>query len=299
MEKTNIYKNVAGFRCLDRIDRQTEDLCLTRCGIQQCPPNHSWGPKARPQYHMHIILDGCGYFEIENQKFHLSRGQIFLIPPNITSHYYADPTNPWHYAWVSFVGTHAERYVKQAGFSDGIYVRDSYFPPEKYSALIFEMLEAHKMTITNELKRIGTLFLFFSLLTESNQALNSSGKKSYEYSSSTYLEHALQFIQFNYNRNIQISDIAEYIGITRSYLFNIFKTNLNISPKDYLLRYRMNKAKKFLETTTDSIQQISENVGYTDPLSFSKMFRHCTGISPSQYRKNIKKNKDITKNPPN
>ena len=199
----------------------------------------------------------------------------------------------------TFVGTHAERYVKQAGFSDGIYVRDSYFPPEKYSALIFEMLEAHKMTITNELKRIGTLFLFFSLLTESNQALNSSGKKSYEYSSSTYLEHALQFIQFNYNRNIQISDIAEYIGITRSYLFNIFKTNLNISPKDYLLRYRMNKAKKFLETTADSIQQISENVGYTDPLSFSKMFRHCTGISPSQYRKNIKKNKDITKNPSN
>lgn len=80
MEKNNSYRNVAGFHCLELIDRHTEDLCLTRCGIQQCPPNHSWGPKTRPQYHMHFILDGCGYFEIKGQRFHLSRGQIFLIP---------------------------------------------------------------------------------------------------------------------------------------------------------------------------------------------------------------------------
>lgn len=287
MEKTNIYKNVAGFRCLDRIDRQTEDLCLTRCGIQQCSPTHSWGPKSRPQYHLHVILDGSGYFEIENHKYHLSRGQIFLIPPNVTSHYYSDSSNPWYYAWVSFIGTHAEKYLQQAGFLNGVYVRDSYFPPEEYSALISQMLEAHKLTITNELKRTSTLFSFFSLLTESNQVLNSSsGKAVYEYSGSTYLEHAIQFIQFNYNRNIQVSDIADYIGITRSYLFNIFKTNLNISPKDYLLHYRMDMAKNLLETTSDSIQIIAENVGYKDPLCFSKMFRQYTGVSPSQYRKN-------------
>ena len=292
MEKNNSYRNVAGFHCLELIDRHTEDICLTRCGIQQCPPNHSWGPKVRPQYHMHFILDGCGYFEIEGQKHHLKRGQIFLIPPNITSHYYADSSNPWHYAWVSFVGNKAENYVQQAGFTSNTFVRDCYIPPEKFSALIYEMLEAHQMTITNELKRCGTLFHLFALLIESRQnAVTSPEQPHYDYSSSTYFEHALQFIQFNYNRNIQISDIADYIGITRSYLFNIFKQNLNIAPKEYLLQYRMDKAKEFLVETTDSIQDIAANVGYSDALAFSKMFRHIVGSSPSQYRKSMTESK--------
>lgn len=292
MEKNNSYRNVAGFHCLELIDRHTEDICLTRCGIQQCPPYHSWGPKVRPQYHMHFILDGCGYSEIEGQKHHLKRGQIFLIPPNITSHYYADSSNPWHYAWVSFVGNKAENYVQQAGFTSDTFVRDCYIPPEKFSALIYEMLEAHQMTITNELKRCGTLFHLFALLIESRQAaVSSPDQPHYDYSSSTYFEHALQFIQFNYNRNIQISDIADYIGITRSYLFNIFKQNLNMAPKEYLLQCRMDKAKEFLAETTDSIQDIAANVGYSDALAFSKMFRHIVGSSPSQYRKSITEEK--------
>lgn len=295
MGKNNSYRNVAGFHCLELIDRNTEDLCLTRCGIQQCPPNYSWGPKTRPQYHMHFVLDGCGYFEIENQKFHLTRGQIFLIPPNISAHYYAASSNPWHYAWVSFVGNKAQSYVRQAGFSPDVFVRDCYLPPEKFSSLIYEMLQAHQMTVTNELKRCGTLFHLFALLTDSKQASASSDGPHYDYSSKTYLEHALQFIQFNFNRNIQISDIADYIGITRSYLFHIFKQNLNIAPKEYLLQYRMDKAKEFLEKTRESIQDIASNVGYHDSLAFSKMFRHVVGESPSQYRKVFL---DKTKSPP-
>ena len=146
--------------------------------------------------------------------------------------------------------------------------------------------------LTNELKRCGTLFHLFALLIESRQAaVSSPDQPHYDYSSSTYFEHALQFIQFNYNRNIQISDIADYIGITRSYLFNIFKQNLNMAPKEYLLQYRMDKAKEFLAETTDSIQDIAANVGYSDALAFSKMFRHIVGSSPSQYRKSITEEK--------
>lgn len=234
---------------------------------------------------MHFVLDGCGSFEIKNQKFHLTRGQIFLIPPNISAQYYADSSNPWHYAWVSFVGTKVEKYVEQAGFSPDVFVRDSYLPPEKFSSLIYEMLQAHQMTITNELKRCGTLFYLFALLIDSKQTPASSDMPHYDYSSKTYLEHALQFIQFNFNRNIQISDIADYIGITRSHLFNIFKQNLNIAPKEYLLQYRMDRAKKYLEKTKISIQDIASNVGYNDSFAFSKMFRQVVGSSPSQYRK--------------
>lgn len=288
MKSESTYHNVAGFRCLELVERQVKDLCLTRCGIQQCRSTHSWGPKSRPQYHMHFILEGKGYLEIENQTYHLKRGQIFLIPPNIISHYYADLSDPWHYAFVSFVGSQAEKYIHQAGFSENIFVRDCYLPPEQYSKFIHEMLEAHQLTIANELKRTGLLFCLLSLLTDTFQTSNASTQ--YEHPGSTYLEHAIQFIQFNYKRNIQVNDIANYIGITRSYLFSIFKKNLNTSPKEYLLHYRMNKAMTLLKTTSFPISDISEYVGYENPLTFSKMFRNIVGVSPSHYRRKFLNN---------
>lgn len=284
MKKTTTYYERAGFRCLDRIEQQTSYIYLTRCGIQQCPLNHSWGPRTRPQYHMHFILDGHGYLEINNEKYHLGRGQIFLIPPNTIAHYYADNSNPWHYAWISFHGAKVIQYLEEAGFDDKNLIRSTNISPEKFSHLINEMLEANEVTVSNELKRVGTLFTLFSLLIETNNTTFNSEYTRYDYSSETYIEHALQFIQFNYNRDILIKDIADYIGINRSYLFNIFKNKLQMSPKEYLINFRMEKAKKLLCKTSHSIKEISEKVGYNDPMTFSKMFRRIVGYSPKYYR---------------
>lgn len=286
MSKSTVYRDIIGLRCLTLAERHTEDICLTRCGIRQCIPNHSWGPKLRPQYHVHFVLEGCGFLEIEDSTYYLKRGDIFLIPPNTMAHYQADASDPWHYAFVSFVGNKVEKYVHQAGFTPQTFIRKCYFPPEKFSALIYEMLETHQLTLTNELKRTGLLFQLFALLTESYQSANTTPNSvHYDYSSKAYLEHALQFIQFNYNRNIQVADIANYIGITRSYLFNIFKQNLNMAPKEYLLHCRMDKAKQLLAESSDTISDIAQYIGYNDPFTFSRMFHNMTGMSPSEYRR--------------
>lgn len=284
MKKTTTYYEQAGFRCLDRIEQQSSYIYLTRCGIQQCPPNHSWGPRTRPQYHMHFILNGCGCIEINDEKHHLGQGQIFLIPPNTISHYYADNLNPWHYAWISFHGAKVAEYLEKAGFDENNLIRNANISPNEFSQLIIEMLEANEINTSNELRRAGTLFTLFSLLIETNDNYSNSEDMRYDYSIETYIEHALQFIQLNYNRDILIQDIANYIGINRSYLFNIFKNKLQMSPKEYLINFRMEKAKHLLCTTSLSVKEISEKVGYNDPLTFSKMFRRCVGCSPKHFR---------------
>lgn len=284
MSNSITYYERVGFRCLDHIEQQSSYIYLIGCGIQQCPLNHSWGPQARPQYLLHFVLDGRGFLEINNEKYHLSRGQVFLIPPNTVARYFADNSNPWHYAWISFHGAKAMQYLEQAGFDEHHLIRNTNISPEKFSHLINEMLEANKVSTSNELMRVGKLFTLFSLLIESNATNSSSEFKHYDYSSETYIEHALQFIQLNYNRDILIKDIANYIGINRSYLFNIFKNKLQMSPKEYLLNYRMEKAKHLLCTTSHSIKDISEKVGYKDYMTFSKMFRRIIGYSPSQFR---------------
>lgn len=151
------------------------------------------------------------------------------------------------------------------------------------------MLDAHQLTITNELKRTAALYKLMAFLTDSNIPPNINSSPEYDYSSQSYLDHALQFIHFNFAKNIQIPDIANYVGITRSYLFQIFKQNLDMSPKDYLLHYRMEHAKYLLETTNEPVKEIATSVGYNDPLTFSKIFSNLVGESPSEYRKNVKK----------
>lgn len=287
-KSNDIYHYEKGVHYLQLADWPSESLSLTRCGYHECPPDHSWGPKSRPQYHMHFIIEGKGTLEINNKTYHLSKGQIFLLPPNVVSCYYADHEQPWHYAFACFVGTQAERYLKKAGFSENILVRQCNLPAKTFTDCIDEMLDAHQLTITNELKRTSALYKLFALLTESNTTEDPSDKKQqYDYSSQSYLDHARQFIHFNFEKNIQIPDIANYVGITRSYLFQIFKQNLNMSPKDYLLYYRMEHAKYLLETTDEPIKEIASEVGYNDPLAFSKMFSNLVGISPSEYRKNV------------
>ncbi len=281
---SNVYCDVIGFRCLDHIAHQTNDLFLTRCGIQECEAGYSWGPKLRRQYHMHFVLDGKGYLEIEGSTYVLEKDQIFLIHPNTMAHYYADYDNPWTYAFISFHGNKAEQYMRQAGFSPGCYTRDCVFPTEQYVEIIQSMLLTHQLTITNELRRVSLLFQLFSMLTDSYHSLIDTDAK-HEYPPETYFEHALQYIQLNFGENIRIQDIADYIGITRSYLHHLFNKKENLSPQKYLLNYRMAKAKELLSTTDIRITDIASAVGYADSLAFSKIFRNHTGLSPSAYRK--------------
>ena len=103
------------------------------------------------------------------------------------------------------------------------------------------------------------------------------------YSPDVYVDYAVEYIHYNYNQ-IRVSDIADYIGITRSYLTHIFKQKLNISPQEYLLTYRLEQGLRLLGSTALSIQEISEKIGYENPLTFSKMFKNAYGLSPKNYR---------------
>lgn len=280
MDKTTSYINYAGLLEFLHLTHKNTDLYLSHCGMQQCEPGHRFGNQPRPEYHLHFILDGQGSYVINNQKFNLRRGQLFVIPPNVSSYYYqADMKKPWYYAWIAFNGEMADQYMAQAGFDDTHIIRNSNIAPEEFTGYIYEMLKASQLTASNELDRIGCLFLIMARLIESN-----TNNSAYDYSGDTYVEHALQYIQFNYNRNIQINDIVNYVGMNRSYFSQLFKQQMAVSPKEYLQQFRMDKAKSLLDDSALSVTDIATSVGYSDPFTFSKSFKKLVGQSPREYR---------------
>lgn len=102
---------------------------------------------------------------------------------------------------------------------------------------------------------------------------------------SGHAENALQYIEDHYCDPITIQDIADHLGINRSYLHRVFKSFTGVSIQNYLLDYRIRQACILLKNTDLSIRVIAHSVSFIDPLYFSRLFRQKMGVSPSEYRK--------------
>lgn len=282
MTKVTTYKNEAGFRCLRNIEKQTNDLYLVHCGHQKCQPGYTYNHKIPNEYHLHFVLSGSGKLEANGNLYHISKEDIFLIPKNVPVQYFADEEDPWEYIWVTFDGTLSKKYLNYAGISADNPVITSSIPVKVYLPIIQKILDTNELTFANELKRVGYLFEMISILIEAQSASRRENNQ-YDYSGDTYVEYAVSIIKHNYD-HIKINDIAQYIGINRSYLTSIFKKKMNVSPQEYLVSYRLKRGAELLRTTSLSIQDISVSVGYDNPLTFSKMFKQTYGLSPKNYR---------------
>lgn len=96
------------------------------------------------------------------------------------------------------------------------------------------------------------------------------------------------YLQKNYKNEISIGGLAEKFGFTQEYLSRIFKKYTSETPSKYLIRLRMNEAKRLLHKSPDlEIQKIGEMVGYKDGFYFSRAFKSYTGMGPTEYRMNI------------
>lgn len=258
------------------------DLNMYRCGFEDCKPGHSWGPAIRDHYIIHYILAGQGAFQVNGKTCLLKKNDGFLICPNTIVAYQADFEEPWSYGWVGFHGLKAEACLKNAGltlqnpvFS---YDRDTYL-----RECLTKMMETKNMSKGREIRLLGLLYEFLSQLVESaqvNQSKFGSTQKKEE-----YVKKAIEFIQMNYPLKITVSEIAHNIGLDRSYLYSIFIEHLNMSPQEFLIKYRMDKASELMLGSSLSIGDISRSVGYDDPLVFSKAFKKTKGITPRDFRK--------------
>lgn len=96
----------------------------------------------------------------------------------------------------------------------------------------------------------------------------------------------LNYIENNYSDNISLDKLAKSANVSKSECLRCFKKSLNTTPYKYLLEYRLAKAVKLLNSSNESISEISLKVGFNQTSHFCKYFREKTGFSPLIYRKN-------------
>lgn len=133
-------------------------LCF--CGYAQCNPLHSFGPAARPNYIIHYILDGKGFYQVGDRKYELSKGQGFLIEPETLTFYQADKEEPWTYLWIGFGGTRAGYRLHDIGLNSGQLIFQCSYGNE-LKQIVLSMLKHTQSTTTNIYFLQGKLYEFF------------------------------------------------------------------------------------------------------------------------------------------
>lgn len=94
----------------------------------------------------------------------------------------------------------------------------------------------------------------------------------------------VDYIHDNYQKDPSLSELASKMHLNEQYTSRVFKENLGMNFVTYLMEYRIEKAKKLLSTSTDSVGDIASSVGYLDATYFTKVFKKKTGYTPRQYR---------------
>lgn len=283
MRGVDVVRRNRHYRCLEYDHDQKGDICLIACGMERCDPTAHYGPETRDCWHLHAVLSGRGTLRAGGQTFHPHYGQFFLLKDGETVEYWADPQDPWEYCWVTYKGTESERLSAEMGFERSVYCLDSSIDVREFYGLIQRMYEQPEMNYVNDLRRRGILLEFLALTMEATGNGKKPGQAGRGADQEYYVQCALDFIHNNFD-TIAVSDIVAYIGITRSYLSRIFRARVGRTPQDYLIQYRVSRARTLLVETDMSVTEIAAKVGYENPLTFSRMFHGVCGESPMGYR---------------
>lgn len=264
---------------LEFAPEENEELVVASCGLSRTQARHHFGPAVKPHYMIHFVISGKGVFKSGGMVYPLSAGYGFLITPEILSYYEADEEDPWTYVWVGFGGSRAGEVVADLGLSTASPIFQSE-NSDRISELVRQMMDHNTFSYSDHLARSGLLRLFLGEVAGSAVSPGSAPENT-----NYYVIKALEYIKSNYYNPIRITDIASYVCVNRSYLYTLFMNELEISPQQYLSSFRISKACDMLKVTDLPIESIALSCGYSDPLVFSKAFRHEKGMPPSAYRR--------------
>ena len=263
--------------------KENFEMNVDECGIEQGIPGLGYNYEVLKNAVIHYVTKGYGTFKFNGKVYNLKQGDIFILLKGMQVEYVASIDDPWEYYWIGFSGSNANEYLSRTSITNSCVANCE--ENSKIPQIILNMCEISKTYNPSRSDDILLLKELYSLL----YALIEEFPKPFEYKDKelhTYIQDALNFINSNYMHSITVQEIADYVNLSRSYLYKMFIKNLGISPQRYLINLRMYKATLLLKSTKLPIGEVASSVGYSDSLLFSKTFSKHFSMSPLNYRNN-------------
>ena len=98
------------------------------------------------------------------------------------------------------------------------------------------------------------------------------------------LNRVIEYIEANLDQEITLTALAQTAGMSTHYFCEMFKQSVHISPHQYVLRRKIERARKLLSDPGVTVLEAAVRSGFSDQSHFTKIFRRIVGVTPSGYR---------------
>ncbi len=252
---------------------------------------HSHGEN---EYEIHYFVEGEGSFLSNKTRYTIDKGSLFLSGPHdfhsIVPYRVTKPLT--YYAVLFSVDEKADSEIYQLLTS---ILASSKTCMHSTSVNRFALDEVLNLCVTpDSYESIAAGFLFASYLyrwygenSDKNSNSEEMSSKSIDgnKTAKSYVSKAIALMKEN---TTLVEDIAWKLGLSTEHFIRIFKSEMNITPHQYSIRLRVQDAATKLLTTDKSIGKIAGDLSFENQFHFSRVFKKCTGFSPSEYRKHYK-----------
>lgn len=174
-----------------------------------------------------------------------------------------------------------KKYIHKLVINVDLLLQDSYGLVE-----CIENSFEHFYSNSNNIKELKAIDICYELLCNAiNERKKCTETQNIQYFSE-YISVAIAYIEENlHDESLTITSVASQIYLNPVYFGRVFKNTKKMSFKQYVLKRRIELAKKLILEGKDSIFSICGEVGMANPSYFSKLFKQYTGFLPSEYKK--------------
>lgn len=237
---------------------------------------------AFPSYLLKLSMNGCGVLEYDGQRYRVPAGSFFWIDCSKPQRYYTDDQEEgWHVVWLHFNGMNARNYYDAfLSVNSGSPVSSLPLNSNAYS-LFQELLSVAASDDEQLRKDFEIAGLITRLLTECVTAPMTEKDSS----SIPQIIHAIMlYLQENFTQRHTLESLGSKFSINPFYLQKQFKKYVGLSPTDYCIYLRINRAKVLMRSTYATIGEISREVGIENLGYFTRLFKQHEGMTPQAYR---------------
>lgn len=247
------------------------------CGKRTEAKGHIYGPESRDYYLFVLISSGRGQLMSSPEKLLLSERHLLVMFPDTVTHYITDPSLAWSIRWIGMSGILPGQFCERMGLTPErpvLRIEGQYDAVQEiFDALVTSAGNTGTPALIHTVNLALQLFDAMSETAEDNTA-----------------GRLIRILDTLYREPLTIADIAEELHVHPGYLSRACRKIYGITPKAYLLQKKMAHAKALLADSRLSVQEAAAEVGITDPLYFSRIFRASCGMSPTEYIRTARRN---------
>ncbi len=269
-------------------------IAVTGCGHQTCPAGSPYPPPGHPADHhfswdtgrvlgacqIVFIAEGRGRFESRATGLvPIEAGTALIVLPGVWHRYAPDPGTGWTEHWIELQGATPDALYKK-GVLGAAHCVVKIERAARLEALMDEVRSRMSVSAAGfdaEAAALGLQIL--SLVVEAPRLLAPSRPIT------SFVARAERLLMDAVDSPPSIPGLARELGVAYSYFRREFKRHTGLAPYQYVRRLRMEKARRLIGSSSESLQSISERLGFASPFHLSAAFKKQYGQSPDHWRR--------------